>query len=53
MESKGLYMGFSQLYRLARLFPTVREQNGFEIQEKLLNQHFLDIFKGVQSNFEL
>ena len=53
VESKGLSMGFSPIYSLPRLFPTVREQNGFEIQEKLLNQHFLDIFKGVQSNFEL
>ena len=36
-----------------RLFPTVRERNGFEIQEKLLNQHFLAIFTGIQSNFVL
>ena len=53
VESKGLSMGFSSMYSLPRLFLTIREQNGFEIQEKLLNQHFLDIFKGLQSNFEL
>ena len=53
MELDGLSMAFWPMYSLPRLFLTIREQNGFEIQEKLLNQHFLDTFKGVQSNFEL
>ena len=53
VESKDLSMGFSSMYSLPRLFLTIREQNGFEIQEKLLNQHFLATFMGIQSKFLL
>ena len=53
VESKGLSMGFSSMYSLPRLFLTIREQNGFKIQEKLLNQHFLATFTGIQRIFVL